>query len=139
MVVNLDLKRLSILNQLINWLIILSQNYSFKFKDKIPTIFQPEKGDIVFDWKQLKKGDRIRVLADETQRKDFKVLTLGEFMMPGFIPIKKEHTTLKEVVDKAGGFKNRPKDIDGFLSNIILDKYYVRKSNHDRLNYKCIL
>ena len=54
----------------------------------------------------LKRGDRIRVLADETQRKDFKVLTLGEFMMPGFIPIKKEHTTLKEVVDKAGGFTN---------------------------------
>ena len=52
----------------------------------------------------LKRGDRIRVLADETQRKDFKVFTLGEFKMPGFIPIKKEHTTLKEVVDKAGGF-----------------------------------
>ncbi len=52
----------------------------------------------------LKRGDRIRVLADETQRKDFKVFTLGEFKMPGYIPIKKEHTTLKEVVEKAGGF-----------------------------------
>lgn len=52
----------------------------------------------------LKRGDRIRILADETQRKDFKVFTLGEFMMPGFIPIKKEHTTLREVIKKAGGF-----------------------------------
>src|SRR3989337_2818209 len=52
----------------------------------------------------LKRGDRIRVLADETQRKDFKVLTLGELNIPGYIPIKKEHTNLKEVINKAGGF-----------------------------------
>lgn len=53
---------------------------------------------------ELKRADRIRVLANETQRKDFKVLALGEFNMPGYIPIKKEHTNLKDVVDKAGGF-----------------------------------
>ncbi len=34
-----------------------------------------------------------------------------------------------DILDKAGGFKDRPKDIDGLLSNIIIDKYYaeVRK------------
>lgn len=53
---------------------------------------------------ELKRGDRIRVLAKETQRKDFKVFLFGEFNMPGFIPIKKENTTVKEVIDKAGGF-----------------------------------
>lgn len=53
---------------------------------------------------ELKRGDRVRVLATETQRKDYKVLTLGEFNMPGYIPIKKEYTTLKQVIDKAGGF-----------------------------------
>lgn len=53
---------------------------------------------------ELKRADRIRVLANETQRKDFKVLALGEFNMPGYIPIKKEHTNLKDVLDKAGGF-----------------------------------
>jgi protein involved in polysaccharide export with SLBB domain len=53
---------------------------------------------------ELKRGDRIRVLATETQRKDFKVLVIGEFNMPGFIPIKKEYTNLKEVINKAGGF-----------------------------------
>jgi NitT/TauT family transport system substrate-binding protein len=30
-----------------------------------------------------------------------------------------------DIMDKAGAFKNRPNDIDGFLSNIILDKYYT--------------
>lgn len=53
---------------------------------------------------ELKRGDRIRVLANETQRKDFRVLAIGEFNMPGYIPIKKEHTNLKEVLEKAGGF-----------------------------------
>jgi protein involved in polysaccharide export with SLBB domain len=59
--------------------------------------------DINFDV-ELKRGDRVRVLATETQRRDYKVLTLGEFNMPGYIPIKKEYTTLKQVIDKAGGF-----------------------------------
>jgi protein involved in polysaccharide export with SLBB domain len=53
---------------------------------------------------ELKRGDRIRVLANETQRKDYKVFVLGEFNMPGYIPIKKENTTLKEVINLAGGF-----------------------------------
>jgi protein involved in polysaccharide export with SLBB domain len=53
---------------------------------------------------ELKRGDRIRVLANETQRRDFKVLAIGEFNMPGYIAIKKENTNLKEVVEKAGGF-----------------------------------
>ncbi|MCZ7397503.1 MAG: ABC transporter substrate-binding protein [Candidatus Methanoperedens sp.] len=30
-----------------------------------------------------------------------------------------------DIMDKAGAFKNRPNDIDGFISNIILDKYYI--------------
>jgi len=30
-----------------------------------------------------------------------------------------------DIMDKAGGFKNRPEDIGGFLSNIIRDKYYT--------------
>ncbi len=53
----------------------------------------------------LKVGDRIRVLADETNRKEFKVLVLGEVNRPGFIPITKNSTTIKDVIKKAGGFK----------------------------------
>ncbi len=30
-----------------------------------------------------------------------------------------------DIMDKAGAFKNRPNDVDGFLSNIIHDEYYT--------------
>lgn len=52
----------------------------------------------------LERGDRIRILADETQKRDFKVAVIGEVKMPGEIPIKKDSTTLNEVIKKAGGF-----------------------------------
>lgn len=53
----------------------------------------------------LQQGDRIRVVADETSKKDFKVLVLGEVNRPGTVSITKNNTTLKEVINKAGGFK----------------------------------
>ncbi len=53
----------------------------------------------------LKRGDRIRVVANETLRRDFKVLVTGEVNKPGYIYITKNRTTLKEVIEKAGGFK----------------------------------
>jgi len=53
----------------------------------------------------LRRGDRIRVVADETQKRDFKVLVVGEVYKPGYIFISKDSTTLKEVIEKAGGFK----------------------------------
>jgi len=53
----------------------------------------------------LKLGDRIRVVSTETQRRDFKVLVGGEVNKPGYIYITKDQTTLKEVIEKAGGFK----------------------------------
>jgi protein involved in polysaccharide export with SLBB domain len=52
----------------------------------------------------LERGDRIRILADETQKRDFKVTVIGEVKMPGEIPIKKDSSTLNEVIKKAGGF-----------------------------------
>ena len=52
----------------------------------------------------LERGDRIRILADETQKKDFKVTIIGEVKMPGEIPIKKDSTTLNEAIKRAGGF-----------------------------------
>ncbi|MDA3860080.1 MAG: SLBB domain-containing protein [Melioribacteraceae bacterium] len=54
---------------------------------------------------ELKRGDRIRVIANETQKRDFKVLVEGEVNKPGYIFIKKDNTTIKEVIEKAGGFK----------------------------------
>ncbi len=52
----------------------------------------------------LERGDRIRIIADETQKRDFKVRVIGEVKMPGEIPIKKDSTTLNDVIKKAGGF-----------------------------------
>lgn len=53
----------------------------------------------------LKRGDRIRVISNETQKRDFKVLVGGEVNKPGYIYITKDLTTIKEVIQKAGGFK----------------------------------
>lgn len=53
---------------------------------------------------ELNRGDRIRVLANETQKRDYKVYVLGEFNMTGIIPIQKENTNLKDVIDRVGGF-----------------------------------
>jgi protein involved in polysaccharide export with SLBB domain len=55
----------------------------------------------------LERGDRIVVLADETQRKNYSVVVLGEVNQPGFIPIAKDKTTLKQVIEDAGGFTDR--------------------------------
>jgi protein involved in polysaccharide export with SLBB domain len=53
----------------------------------------------------LKRGDRIIVLAKETQRKEFSVFVVGEVNSPGEIPISKNNTTLKQVINAAGGLK----------------------------------
>ncbi len=54
----------------------------------------------------LERGDRIVVLADENQKKAYSVLVLGEVKNPGPIPITKDNTTLREVINDAGGFTN---------------------------------
>ncbi len=52
----------------------------------------------------LRRGDRIVVIADETQRKEFNVIVLGEVNRPGIIPITKNNTTISQVIKDAGGF-----------------------------------
>ncbi len=52
----------------------------------------------------LQRGDRIRILSEENNKRDFSVLVLGEVKSPGKIHITKNSTTLKEVLHKAGGF-----------------------------------
>jgi protein involved in polysaccharide export with SLBB domain len=53
---------------------------------------------------KLQRGDRITVIAPETQRKNFYVLVLGEVKNPGKIPITKNSTRLFDVIEAAGGF-----------------------------------
>ncbi|MEJ2613497.1 MAG: SLBB domain-containing protein [Ignavibacteriaceae bacterium] len=53
----------------------------------------------------LQRGDRIVVLAKETERKEFSAYVVGEVNSPGEIPISKDNTTLKQVIKAAGGIK----------------------------------
>jgi len=52
----------------------------------------------------LKRGDRITIIGEETFRRDFNVTVAGEVFRPGTVTISKGSTTLKEVIEKAGGF-----------------------------------
>ena len=53
----------------------------------------------------LESGDRIRILADENQKKNFKVLVLGQVQNPGFVYVTRNGNPLTEVIQKAGGLK----------------------------------
>lgn len=55
----------------------------------------------------LKRGDRIRVLADETYRVVFSVNIMGEVNSPGKIYITKDSTTIREAINRAGGFTDK--------------------------------
>ncbi|MFA3784104.1 SLBB domain-containing protein [Melioribacteraceae bacterium 4301-Me] len=77
---------------------------------------------------QLKPGDRIKILADENQRKNYKVLVLGQVTYPGFVYVKKDGSYLKDVIERAGGFKPnadllRAEVIRDYNSLDILQKY----------------
>ena len=54
----------------------------------------------------IQRGDQIIILADETQKKDYYVLILGEVNQPGYIPITKSSTKLGEVMNSVKGFTN---------------------------------
>lgn len=53
---------------------------------------------------ELFRGDQIVVNANETQRRDFYVLVLGEVNQPGYIPITRNNTKLGEAIKLAKGF-----------------------------------
>lgn len=83
---------------------------------------------------ELKRGDRIRVLANETQRKDYKVLVLGEFNMTGLIPIQKENTNLRDVIQRVGGFtKNADLRNAQILRGINVFKYLAFSEEMEQL------
>ena len=54
----------------------------------------------------LQAGDVIQVLGENYERKDYKVLIVGEINKPGYVFITKANTTLRDVINKAGGLKN---------------------------------
>jgi len=64
----------------------------------------------------LMRGDRIVVAAEENKRQDYKVNVIGEVLYPGFIPITNNKTTIKDVIQMAGGFTSQA---DLYKSEII--------------------
>lgn len=54
----------------------------------------------------LQRADRIRIIAPETERIDYKVLISGEVNYPGSVSITKNNTTIRDIIQKAGGFKD---------------------------------
>lgn len=77
----------------------------------------------------LQRGDRITVIADETQKKDFSVLVVGEVNRPGKIAITKYTTTIKSLIEMAGGFRKdaslkRAKLYSGRSLQALLEKEY---------------
>ena len=88
---------------------------------------------------ELKRGDQIVVLAEETQRKDFYVLVLGEVNQPGYIPITKNNTKLGEIIKAVQGFnKNaslkRSRIFRGNSITPLLERQYGIKIGDDLLN-----
>ncbi|MGB5848246.1 MAG: SLBB domain-containing protein [Ignavibacteriaceae bacterium] len=78
---------------------------------------------------KLKRGDQIKVLAPETQRKNFYVMVLGEVRNPGSFPITKNNTKLYDVLQTAGGFTKeasltRAKLYTGNSLAVFLEKQY---------------
>lgn len=87
----------------------------------------------------LKRGDQIVIMADETQRKDFFVLVLGEVNQPGYIPITKNTSKLGEVIKSVKGFTNnaslkRSRIFRGNSITPLLERQYGIKISDDLLN-----
>lgn len=55
----------------------------------------------------LQRGDHIRVIARETQKRNFSILVLGEVNSPGSIPITYNKTRLYDVINQSGGLTER--------------------------------
>jgi len=78
---------------------------------------------------KLKRGDQIKVLAPNTQRKNYYVMVLGEVRNPGSFPITKNNTKLYNVLQSAGGFTEeaslrRAKLYTGNSLAVFLEKLY---------------
>jgi protein involved in polysaccharide export with SLBB domain len=63
----------------------------------------------------LQRGDRIILIADETQKRAFTVSVVGAVNRPGEIPITKDSTTISEVIEKSGGFRENASLINSRL------------------------
>ncbi|MEW6196966.1 MAG: SLBB domain-containing protein [Bacteroidota bacterium] len=85
---------------------------------------------------ELKSGDRIKILADENHKRDYKVLVLGEVKFPGFIYVTADGMNLADVISRTGGFKtnadlSRAEVVRNFNSIEMLQKYKLTQEYLD--------
>jgi len=76
----------------------------------------------------LERGDRIRLIADETLRRDYGVFISGEVLMPGYVPANKGRNTLSNVIKKAGGMTSAATKAKAIIFNYNdLSPMYLQK------------
>jgi len=107
--------------------------------EKEENIVVPIRSDM-----NLERGDRIRVLFDENNKKVYKVLVVGEVKQPGYIYITRSNSTLKEVINEAGGFTGkawleRSELIRGTSESNILKMRALRENYEKDRNFSSIL
>ncbi|MBZ0204304.1 MAG: SLBB domain-containing protein [Ignavibacteria bacterium] len=81
---------------------------------------------------KLEANDRITVMAFAEQRRDFRVLLLGEVIRPGTYPITLNNTKLSDIVNEAGGLTP-----NSYLptSEVYrkIDTFFIQTKNRDTL------
>jgi protein involved in polysaccharide export with SLBB domain len=92
----------------------------------------------------LVRGDRIRILYEENNKREYKALVLGEVNTPGYVYITKDNTTIKEVINKANGFTQnawleRAELMRGTSETQVLKMESIRKSFEKDRNYNFLL
>jgi len=100
-----------------------------------PTATRMEKIYLSFDKDKnfkLEPNDRVYVNAHAEQRRDFRVLVLGEVVRPGNYPITLNTTKLSDVINEAGGLLP-----NSYLPNSEvyrkLDTFFIQTKNRDTL------
>jgi protein involved in polysaccharide export with SLBB domain len=94
----------------------------------------------VEDRLQIQRGDRIVVMADEPQKKDYNVYVVGEVNRPGAVPVSKSGTTIKDAIERAGGIKEtswlkNARLYTGNTATYILEKIYgIETDSKERYN-----
>lgn len=122
----------------------LNPAYEISGKAKISRLtYDGEKQEVIEininDDFNLQRGDQVVILADETQRKQFYALVLGEVNQPGYVPITKSNTKLGELIKKTNGFTTnaslkRARIFRGNSITTLLEKQYGIKIDENLIN-----
>jgi protein involved in polysaccharide export with SLBB domain len=93
---------------------------------------------------ELERGDRIRIPFEENNKREYKVLVLGEVNTPGYVYITRGNTSIKEAVEKANGFTRnawleRTELLRGTSESQLLKMESLRKSFEKNRNYNALL